>query len=65
MASLVWMTLHPLVEPVLDVVQAVILGLGAVTPYGWGMSSLWNGVHSGAAAASCVPGYGVEPTEPG
>lgn len=37
---------------------AHILGLGAVTGYGWGTKSLWEGLLSGKPAANLHEGYG-------
>jgi 3-oxoacyl-[acyl-carrier-protein] synthase II len=42
-----------------------IVGLGAVTGYGWGRESLWRGLRSGISAARPVPGYGERRDEPG
>ena len=38
--------------------DCVVLGLGAVTGYGWGVDSLWQGLLSGKSAARQVDGYG-------
>lgn len=35
-----------------------IVGIGAVTGYGWGADSLWTGLLSGKPAAELVQGYG-------
>jgi len=35
-----------------------IVGMGAVTGYGWGIESLWRGLLSGKSAAVLCPGYG-------
>lgn len=35
-----------------------IAGIGAVTGYGWGTASLWNGLLSGKPAAKLVDGFG-------
>ena len=35
-----------------------ITGIGAVTGYGWGIGSLWNGLLSGKPAATLVDGFG-------
>lgn len=35
-----------------------IVGIGAVTGYGWGVDSLWTGLLSGKPAAELVEGYG-------
>lgn len=35
-----------------------ITGIGAVTGYGWGTASLWNGLLSGKPAAKLVDGFG-------
>ncbi|MFD0362300.1 beta-ketoacyl synthase N-terminal-like domain-containing protein [Nocardia sp. GCM10030253] len=35
-----------------------IAGIGAVTGYGWGRETLWQGLLSGKSAASLHPGYG-------
>ncbi|WP_238994693.1 beta-ketoacyl synthase N-terminal-like domain-containing protein [Mycolicibacterium chubuense] len=35
-----------------------ITGIGAVTGYGWGSRSLWEGLVSGKPAASLYPGFG-------
>ncbi|HLS77305.1 MAG TPA: beta-ketoacyl synthase N-terminal-like domain-containing protein [Nocardia sp.] len=35
-----------------------IVGLGAVTGYGWGVEALWQGLLSGKSAATLHPGYG-------
>src|SRR5690242_16542370 len=35
-----------------------ISGIGAVTGYGWGAESLWNGLMSGKPAAKLVGGFG-------
>jgi 3-oxoacyl-[acyl-carrier-protein] synthase II len=35
-----------------------ISGIGAVSGYGWGKESLWEGLMSGKPAAKLVPGYG-------
>ena len=39
---------------------ASIVGIGAVTGYGWGTESLWTGLLSGKPAADLVEGYGAE-----
>lgn len=36
-----------------------ISGIGAVTGYGWGTASLWNGLLSGKPAATLVDGFGI------
>jgi 3-oxoacyl-[acyl-carrier-protein] synthase II len=36
-----------------------IAGIGAVSGYGWGRETLWQGMLSGKSAASLQPGYGV------
>lgn len=35
-----------------------IVGMGAVTPYGWGTEALWRGLLTGQPAAAPHPGYG-------
>lgn len=45
--------------------RSTIVGVGAVTGYGWGSAALWDGLLSGRPAARCMPGYGAEPAEPG
>jgi len=35
-----------------------IAGIGAVTGYGWGRTTLWNGLASGKPAATLYPGFG-------
>lgn len=35
-----------------------ITGIGAVTGYGWGSDTLWDGLMSGKPAATLVPGFG-------
>ncbi len=35
-----------------------IAGIGAVTGYGWGRQTLWNGLASGKPAATLYPGFG-------
>lgn len=35
-----------------------ITGIGAVTGYGWGTTSLWNGLLSGKPAAKLIDGFG-------
>lgn len=35
-----------------------IVGMGAVTGYGWGIEPLWQGLLSGKSAAAPQPGYG-------
>ena len=37
---------------------ANIVGIGAVTGYGWGVGALWTGLLSGKPAADLVEGYG-------
>lgn len=37
-----------------------IVGVGAVTGYGWGVAPLWEGLLSGKPAADLVQGYGAE-----
>ncbi|QLY33795.1 beta-ketoacyl synthase N-terminal-like domain-containing protein [Nocardia huaxiensis] len=37
-----------------------IAGIGAVTGYGWGRDTLWEGLLSGKSAARLYPGYGLE-----
>ncbi|MFC9998957.1 beta-ketoacyl synthase N-terminal-like domain-containing protein [Nocardia sp. NPDC127526] len=37
-----------------------IVGIGAVTGYGWGRETLWEGLLSGKPAARLFPGYGPE-----
>lgn len=37
-----------------------IAGIGAVTGYGWGRETLWEGLLSGKSAARLHPGYGPE-----
>lgn len=37
-----------------------IAGIGAVTGYGWGRETLWEGLLSGKPAARLFPGYGPE-----
>ncbi|HKN55175.1 MAG TPA: beta-ketoacyl synthase N-terminal-like domain-containing protein [Amycolatopsis sp.] len=37
-----------------------ICGIGAVSGYGWGRESLWDGLVSGSPAAAVVPGLGAE-----
>lgn len=37
-----------------------IAGIGAVTGYGWGRETLWEGLLSGKPAARLYPGYGPE-----
>jgi 3-oxoacyl-[acyl-carrier-protein] synthase II len=39
---------------------ANIVGIGAVTGYGWGADSLWTGMLSGKPAAHLVEGYGED-----
>ena len=41
-------------------IGANIVGVGAVTGYGWGRESLWTGLLSGKPAADLVEGYGAE-----
>lgn len=36
-----------------------IIGIGAVTGYGWGVAPLWDGLLSGKPAAALVEGYGL------
>lgn len=36
-----------------------IIGIGAVTGYGWGRTPLWNGLLSGKPAAALHEGYGI------
>jgi 3-oxoacyl-[acyl-carrier-protein] synthase II len=36
-----------------------IIGIGAVTGYGWGATALWEGLLSGKPAAALVEGYGA------
>ena len=38
--------------------SAHIVGLGAVTAYGWGVDATWNGLKSGQTAARCHAGLG-------
>lgn len=40
-----------------------ISGIGAVTRYGWGAQSLWDGLPSGKPAATLVDGFGREGEE--
>ncbi|NMN94449.1 beta-ketoacyl synthase N-terminal-like domain-containing protein [Antrihabitans stalactiti] len=42
-----------------------IVGVGAVTGYGWGREQLWTGLLSGKPAATLVGGYGSTVDEPG
>jgi hypothetical protein len=35
-----------------------ITGIGAVTGYGWGTTSLWDGLLSGKPAAKLIDGFG-------
>ncbi|MFI5716786.1 beta-ketoacyl synthase N-terminal-like domain-containing protein [Nocardia sp. NPDC051750] len=42
-----------------------ITGIGAVTGYGWGRETLWEGLLSGVPAARFEPGYGLDPTTGG
>jgi 3-oxoacyl-[acyl-carrier-protein] synthase II len=42
------------------VVGAKIVGIGAVTGYGWGADALWTGLLSGKPAADLVEGYGTD-----
>ena len=37
-----------------------IIGIGAVTGYGWGAGPLWEGLLSGKPAAALVEGYGAD-----
>ena len=36
-----------------------IIGIGAVSGYGWGRTSLWDGLLSGKPAAALFEGYGI------
>lgn len=38
--------------------EMAICGIGAVTGYGWGRERLWDGLHTGKAAATLEGGYG-------
>ncbi|MEU1982786.1 beta-ketoacyl synthase N-terminal-like domain-containing protein [Nocardia sp. NPDC019395] len=42
-----------------------ITGIGAVTGYGWGRETLWEGLLSGVSAARFEPGYGPDPATGG
>jgi 3-oxoacyl-[acyl-carrier-protein] synthase II len=42
-----------------------ILGIGAVTGYGWGREYLWQGLVSGKSAAVLTAGFGVKDDGPG
>ncbi|NMO02655.1 3-oxoacyl-ACP synthase [Gordonia sp. TBRC 11910] len=44
---------------------AHIIGLGAVSAYGWGRQALWNGLISGKSAAALLPGFGRTLDDPG
>ncbi|QEM44443.1 beta-ketoacyl synthase N-terminal-like domain-containing protein [Mycolicibacterium grossiae] len=37
-----------------------VVGIGAVTGYGWGRSALWDGLLSGKPAAELIEGYGAD-----
>ena len=37
--------------------EMAIAGIGAVTGYGWGTASLWDGLLSGKPAAKLVDGF--------
>ncbi|MBJ7338244.1 beta-ketoacyl synthase N-terminal-like domain-containing protein [Mycolicibacterium sp.] len=37
-----------------------VIGIGAVTGYGWGRKSLWDGLLSGKPAAALFEGYGTD-----
>ncbi|MBJ8345096.1 beta-ketoacyl synthase N-terminal-like domain-containing protein [Antrihabitans sp. YC2-6] len=45
--------------------HAGMVGLGAVTGYGWGRDALWRGLVSGKPAAALVGGYGRTDDEAG
>ena len=45
--------------------DTAICGIGAVTSYGWGVSSLWEGLISGKPAARLTSGFGLDPHEAG
>ncbi|HEY5856408.1 MAG TPA: beta-ketoacyl synthase N-terminal-like domain-containing protein [Aldersonia sp.] len=45
--------------------MTTMVGIGAVTGYGWGREALWRGVMSGKSAAELVDGYGRGCSEPG
>ncbi|WP_406238129.1 beta-ketoacyl synthase N-terminal-like domain-containing protein [Nocardia sp. NBC_01009] len=40
-----------------------IAGIGAVSGYGWGRETLWEGLLSGKSAANLQPGYGLDRDE--
>lgn len=42
-----------------------IAGIGAVTGYGWGRETLWDGLLGGTSAARFEPGYGMDPATGG
>ncbi|MGW1741063.1 beta-ketoacyl synthase N-terminal-like domain-containing protein [Nocardia sp. NPDC001965] len=42
-----------------------ITGIGAVTGYGWGRETFWEGITSGRSAARFEPGYGLDPVNRG
>jgi len=42
-----------------------ICGIGAVTSYGWGRESLWEGLASGVPGPRLTEGFGVTPDLPG
>ncbi|WP_459545386.1 beta-ketoacyl synthase N-terminal-like domain-containing protein [Nocardia sp. X0981] len=42
-----------------------IIGIGAVTGYGWGRETFWKGVLGGKSAARFEPGYGLDPATGG
>jgi 3-oxoacyl-[acyl-carrier-protein] synthase II len=42
-----------------------ICGIGAVTAYGWGRETLWEGLVNSVPAAQYAEGYGATPDEPG
>ncbi|MFI6314750.1 beta-ketoacyl synthase N-terminal-like domain-containing protein [Nocardia fusca] len=42
-----------------------ITGIGAVTGYGWGRETFWEGILSGRSAARFEPGYGIDPATGG
>ncbi len=43
----------------MNTVHMGIAGIGAVTGYGWGRETLWNGLASGKPAATLYPGFGT------
>ncbi|MEV6873005.1 beta-ketoacyl synthase N-terminal-like domain-containing protein [Amycolatopsis sp. NPDC051128] len=49
----------------MNVEKVGITGIGAVTAYGWGRESLWDGLVSGKPAAALTDGYGLTVDEPG